>query len=91
MSSGYMKGTLDRVRAEFLEMPGLRLTVRQVQRLCGVDETICKGVLDALVDAKFLTSRPDGTYMRLTEGDHFPQPQPIRVDMIPRPDARQAS
>ena len=27
--------TLERLRGEFLEMPGLRLTVRQAQRLCG--------------------------------------------------------
>ena len=29
--------TVRRVRAEFLEMPGLKLTVQQAQRLWGVD------------------------------------------------------
>jgi len=61
--------TVERLRAEFLEMPGLRLTSAQVERLCGVDRTICKAVLDALVDAKFLRVARDGTYTRLTEGE----------------------
>ena len=43
---------LERIRAEYLEMPGLCLTSEQVQRLCGVERTICQLVLDSLVDAK---------------------------------------
>jgi hypothetical protein len=60
---------LERIRGEFLEMPGLRLTVRQVERLCGVEHTMCKAVLDALVDAKFLRLGRDGAYARLTDGE----------------------
>jgi hypothetical protein len=45
---------LNRLRAEYLEMPGLRLTKTQVQRLCGVEHTVCQPVLDALVDTRFL-------------------------------------
>ncbi len=56
---------LERVRAEYLEMPDLRLTVRQAQRLCGLDETLSKRLLDALVEAKFLCVKPDGTYIRM--------------------------
>ena len=62
-----------RIRAEYLEMPGLRLTLAQAQRLCGVDRADCKAVLDGLVDAKFLCKKPDGAYARSSEG-----PQPIR-------------
>jgi hypothetical protein len=47
---------------------GIRLTGTQVQRLCGVDETMCQTVLDALVDLKFLRLNADGTYARLAEG-----------------------
>ena len=61
-----MHRTIERLRAEFLEMPGLRLTAVQVARLCGLDRTICKAVLDALVDMKFLRVAMDGTYTRLT-------------------------
>jgi hypothetical protein len=42
-----------RLRAEYLEMPGMRLTADQVQRLCGIEGTLCRSVLDELVDAKY--------------------------------------
>jgi len=58
---------LKRIQGEFLEMPGLRLTIEQAQRLCGVERALCKAVLDALVDAKFLCVKPNGMYARLTE------------------------
>ena len=75
-----MRRTLERLRAEFLEMPRLRLTAAQAQRLCGIDETICKSVLDALVDAKFLCMRPNGMYARLTDGE-VPRPRPAKADL----------
>jgi hypothetical protein len=56
----------DRIRAEYLEMPGMRLTPAQVQRLCGVDAAICKWVLDDLVRAQFLYAGDDGGYARDT-------------------------
>jgi len=55
---------LERIRAEYLEMPGLRLKSGQVQRLCGVERELCKHILDALVELKFLCLRSDGTYAR---------------------------
>ena len=63
-----MKRTIERLRGEFMEMPGLRLTPRQVQRLCGVDAALCQQVLDALVDLKFLRVNVDGTYSRVGDG-----------------------
>ena len=60
---------LTRIRGEYLEMPGLRLTFEQAQRLFGVDGTLCKGVLAALVEAKFLCVTPGGAYARLIDGD----------------------
>lgn len=59
---------LERLRAEYLEMPGLRLKPEQVQRLCGIERTVCQMVLDSLVGAKFLCVKPDGSYARLTDG-----------------------
>ena len=61
---------LDRIRAEYLEMPGMRLTSAQVQRLSGVDISICARVLEDLVRAQFLHLRPDGSYTR--GSDHGP-------------------
>ena len=43
-------GHLTRIRAEYLEMPGLRLTPDQTERLCGVERALCQIVLDALVN-----------------------------------------
>jgi len=43
-----------RIRGEFLEMPGLRLTPQQAKRLWRLDEMSCEAVLGALVDARFL-------------------------------------
>jgi hypothetical protein len=55
---------LQRVRAEYLEMPGLLLTAAQVQRLCGIEPTMCQLVLNSLVTAKFLRLKSDGRYAR---------------------------
>ena len=55
---------LPRVRGEYLEMPGLRLTIAQAQRLWGLDRAVCDALLGALVEAKFLFRTRDGAYMR---------------------------
>jgi hypothetical protein len=55
---------LRRVRGEYLEMPGLRLTTAQAQRLWTVDGTTCESVLNALVEAKFLARTRDGAFVR---------------------------
>jgi hypothetical protein len=44
-----------RIRAEYLEMPGLWLTAPQAQCLFGLDSETCDAVLAALLDAKFLS------------------------------------
>jgi hypothetical protein len=53
-----------RIRGEFLEMPGLRLTPAQARRLWRLDETACEAVLGALVDARFLAKTRDGAFVR---------------------------
>jgi hypothetical protein len=67
-----MEQILARLRSEFLEMPGLRLTAVQVQRLCGVEPALCETALDSLVAARFLSVRPDGTYARVQDSQHAP-------------------
>ena len=71
---------LKRIRAEFLEMPGMRLKPEQVQRLCGVDGTMCQMLLDLLVDEGFLCVTSDGHYARLTTGHH---PHAAKADVRP--------
>lgn len=55
---------IQRIRAEYLEMPGIALRPEQVQRLCGVDITVCESVLEVLVESGFLSRRADGAYGR---------------------------
>ena len=71
---------LGRLRAEYLEMPGLRLTLEQAQRLCGVERTLCKSLLDALVDARFLCINPGGAYGRTWDGE-FPSAHSTKADL----------
>jgi hypothetical protein len=49
-----VKAWIARVQAEFREMPGLRLTERQMQRLWGLDEDTCAVVVDALLTERIL-------------------------------------
>src|SRR5579862_9021336 len=59
---------LERIHAEYLEMPDMRLKLEQVQRLCGIERSVCKAVLDSLVNSKFLYVNSDGCYARLADG-----------------------
>jgi len=58
---------LNRIRGEFLEMPGLRLTCEQAQRLYGLDRLLCQRALDRLVDARFLCVTANRTYARIAD------------------------
>lgn len=66
---------LQRIQGEYVEMPGLRLTAAQAQRLWGLDRDVCDALLGALVDAKFLAQTRDGAFVRM-EGS-----RPARVTM----------
>ena len=64
--------TLERMCGEYLEMPGLRLTCRQAQRLWGLDEATCVELLNILLETGFLRRTRDGTYARTTDGPARP-------------------
>lgn len=72
VTASYRQG-FDRIRAEYLEMPGMRLTVDQVRRLSGLDVAVCTAVLQDLVRARFLHVAEDGTYRRAS-ADRLPTP-----------------
>jgi hypothetical protein len=48
-----------RVRADFLEMPGLQLTLPQAARLWSYDAGFCLDVLATLVETRFLVQERD--------------------------------
>ena len=58
-----------RLRNEFVEMPGLVLTLPQAARLCGASTKQSEATLAALVDAGFLIRDTNRTYRR--------RPQPL--------------
>jgi hypothetical protein len=64
LSGGLLTAAIARVKAEFLEMPGLHLTRPQAARLWGFDHAFCDIVLSALVEERFLTRTRSGSFMR---------------------------
>jgi hypothetical protein len=71
---------LARIRAEYLEMPGMSLTTTQVQRLCGVEAPACISALNTLVHDRFLWLKENGTYARVAEGA-TPRPRPAKAEL----------
>jgi DNA-binding IclR family transcriptional regulator len=60
---------MNRIRGEFREMPGLRLTLEQAMRLWSLDRATCVEVLNQLRSTKFLELDLNGRY-RLAHGGH---------------------
>ena len=58
-STMFDEALLFRVRAEFAEMPGLKLTLRQASRLFHLEARQCEQVLTSLVGKGHLAMRGD--------------------------------
>jgi len=58
---------VQRVRGEYLEMPGLSLTERQAARLWHLEPEACRVLVKALVESGFLRDTPRG-YVRANIG-----------------------
>jgi hypothetical protein len=67
---------LNRVRAEFEEMPCLRLTGAQAQRLFGLRADVCERVLEMLIAERAICRDHDGRY-----GASDSKQRALRVDM----------
>jgi hypothetical protein len=52
------------IRAEHLEIPGLHLTRRQVERFWGLNTLTCDALLDSLLATGFLRQTSTGAYVR---------------------------
>jgi hypothetical protein len=62
-----MEALVQRVRGEFREMPGLRLTFAQACRLWQMDSTTCAVVLERLTR--------DGVLLRTRQGHYIAAPR----------------
>ena len=54
----------EQLTAQFMELPGLRLTLHQAARLLHIDRVMSEDVINILLDAAFLRRMPDGTVVR---------------------------
>jgi hypothetical protein len=64
MGSGHVPISewLQRIRAEYREMPGVSLSKERMQTLWGLDASVCDAV-DALVAGRVLRRTAGGTYV----------------------------
>ena len=53
-----------RVRAEFREMPGLKLTTEQASRLWRLEPRVCESLLGRLAEERLLRKTQDGAFVR---------------------------
>jgi hypothetical protein len=58
------QNVVQRVRSEFLEVPGLHLTPAQAARLWHLDTALCQQVIDCLVGSAFLRWTRTGAIVR---------------------------
>jgi hypothetical protein len=82
MTTRLFEQLIARIRGEYLEMPGLRLTCDQARRLWGVDRETCVLVLDAMVQSGFLVLGTDARYRRVVEGPSL-RLQPAKAALRP--------
>lgn len=77
---------LRRISGEYLEMPGLKLTCEQAQRLWGLDRETCAELLGALVAARFLACDHNGRYSRVGDGaPGLPRPRMAQARLDSKP------
>lgn len=70
---------LSRIRGEYREMPGLRLTFTQACRLWQLDGSTCHDVLERLLVERFLQRTSDGSYSVFS----VPAPTPAKSSLRP--------
>jgi len=64
MDSHTWQNALTRIQVEYVEMPDLKLTLRQIRRLCDLPQDLCEMALAALVRTGFLWQTRDGAFLR---------------------------
>jgi hypothetical protein len=63
-ASTEVRDALLRIRTEYIEMPDLKLTGRQAQRLWNLTTDVWDRALAVLLGERFLAETPDGAYVR---------------------------
>jgi hypothetical protein len=68
LADNFIGASIERVRAEYREMPGLSLTIRQAERLWGLEPSACRALFDVLHASGFLRRTSNGGYVRADRG-----------------------
>lgn len=55
------------IQGEFREMPGLRLTKAEIQRLWGLDAAMCEALIETLEANRFLKRTARDAYVKADE------------------------
>jgi hypothetical protein len=76
--AAHVRDALVRIQTEYVEMPYLRLTAQQAQRLWRLPGDACEAALAALVRTRFLVRSSDGGYVR----NRVPRPSIDRVESL---------
>ena len=64
MDASRMQDVLTLIQMEYLEMPDLKLTLRQARRLFDLPLELCEPALESLVAMGFLAQTRDGAFLR---------------------------
>jgi hypothetical protein len=72
LSGNEIATLVTQMQADFLQNPGLRLTLNEAERRFHVDRLTCEAVLGALTDGRVLTRDATGHYRR-----HLPSPNHV--------------
>ena len=59
-----IEDAVELIRLEYAELPGLKLTFWQAQRLWDLSDDQCQRALASLTESAFLTKTSDGAYVR---------------------------
>jgi hypothetical protein len=62
------------IRMEYLEMPDLKLTLRQAGRLWDAPIDLCEAALDVLILSGFLVRTRDGAFLRRDPASPYAEP-----------------
>lgn len=77
-----LESLIARIRGEYQEMPGLRLTVAQACRLWQVDAPTCETVLERLVREAFLYKTGNGSYIAISATSSPQAKAPLRRERV---------
>lgn len=79
-----LESLVARIRGEYQEMPGLRLTFAQACRLWQLDAPTCEMLLEQLVREMFLYKTGNGAYIALS-ATTGPQLKARLLESVPLP------